>query len=214
MTPSREDYIKFIYAQNQKSIKVTNKMIADELKISPPSVSEMLNKLIEANQIERDSSAGYLLTKDGIRVAQTLIRKHRLWEVFLVNYLGYDWEDVHADAEVLEHATSDYLSDRLNEFLQYPEYCPHGSIIFGNTENKVDTLHPLSDSNVHESVVIAEVADDRVFLEYLSNKGLHVGNVITIVSINAYDETRTLKSDDRIIEISNKATEEILVRKL
>ncbi len=214
MTPSREDYIKFIYGQNQKKIKVTNKKIAEELKISPPSVTEMLNKLVEANQIIKDGTLGYTLTQEGTRIAQTLIRKHRLWEVFLVNYLGYDWEDVHADAEVLEHATSDYLSERLNEFLQYPEYCPHGSIIFGNTEETKETIFKLSEINLHESVVIAEVVDDRVFLEYLSHKNISVGDVITLVAISNYDATRTLKVDDRLVEISNQAAEEIFIRKM
>ena len=116
MSPNREDYIKTIFNQNEKNIKLNNKRLAELLNVSPASTSEMIRKLIESGHVERDSKKGLTLTTKGREEAETLVQKHRLWEVFLVEHLGYSWTEVHDDAEILEHSTSDKLAKRLNQF--------------------------------------------------------------------------------------------------
>lgn len=213
MTPNREDYIKIIYTSNLQSKKVTNKMIADKLGISAPSVSEMLSKLIESGLISKDNSLGYRLEEKGILEAQDLLRKHRLWEVFLVDYLGYDWNEVHEDAEVLEHATSNILADRLNQFLQNPETCPHGSEIYGNSKSKVHYV-PLGEVSLNETIRIGKVHDHPDLLDYLGHKEIHIGNTYEVTYISPYDNSLTLKSSEQSIEISEMAAKEIFIERI
>lgn len=213
MTPNREDYIKAIYSANISQQRITNKMIAQELGISAPSVSEMLNKLVETDRVAKDDVLGYVLTKSGILEAQQLIRKHRLWEVFLVEHLGYSWDDVHDDAEILEHATSEVLADRLNSFLGNPEFCPHGGIIYGNGEHDGHTSRLVLDMHVGEVGIITEVGDHKRFLNYLVNKGIHLGMVLKVLAIDEYDQSRTLLIDGKEVWVTEGATQEIYVRR-
>lgn len=207
MTPSREDYLKSIYTANQSGIRVTNKMIAHDLHLSPPSVSEMINKLMEEGKITKDDDKGYRLTTHGQRDAQQVLRKHRLWEVFLVDYLGYAWDEVHDDAEVLEHATSDSLADRLNDFLKHPQHCPHGSIIFGNAQEFVQK--PLTQFTVGDKVEISAFSDDRKFLQYVKTKGIQISTILEVVAIDPFDQTYECLMDNNLVVISQLAAKEI-----
>lgn len=105
MTPNKEDYLKIIYELGGTDKKINNKEIVERLAVSAASVSEMMSKLLKEGFIERVPYQGVQLTAEGLRKASTLIRKHRLWEVFLVEHLGYSWNEVHAEAEVLEHVS-------------------------------------------------------------------------------------------------------------
>ncbi|MGX7099689.1 metal-dependent transcriptional regulator [Globicatella sanguinis] len=120
MSQSREDYVKFIY-ENGSSQLVSNKMIAKGLKVSAPSVSEMIVKLAAEGLLEYQPYQGAELTSKGIEMARNLIRKHEIWEYFLERELGYTKEEVHDLAEVLEHSTPNELADRLAKYIQYPE---------------------------------------------------------------------------------------------
>lgn len=212
MNVSREDYLKIIHSANLTGSKVTNKYIAQQLGISAPSVSEMISKLIDSGKIIKSDSLGYELTEDGRQEAENLIRKHRLWEVFLVNYLGYSWDAVHDDAEILEHATSDELATRLSAFLNDPEACPHGSAIYGNVKTPVEKIRiSLASLKEGEMGVIREVSDHKKFLNYMVTKGISIHDNVQVLSIDDYDGTRTLKIKDQIIEVSAQAVEEICV---
>lgn len=121
MSQSREDYIKYIYEHSQNDQLVSNKMIAQGLKISAPSVSEMIAKLAAENLVAYTPYQGMELTDSGRQMAQDLIRKHEIWEYFLAKELNYNQVEVHELAEVLEHATPDDLADRLAVYINYPK---------------------------------------------------------------------------------------------
>ena len=129
MTPNKEDYIKAIYKLGDKDEFVSNKAINQMLNLSAASTTEMLNKLVHDGTVEYIRYTGAKLTKKGIKVAERLIRSHKIWEVFLVNSLGFSGESVHEQAEVLEHSSSVEMTERLAEFLGNPTHCPHGGEI-------------------------------------------------------------------------------------
>lgn len=214
MTPHREDYIKAIYNYNENKEKVTNKLLAESLEISPPSVSEMISKLIEAKILTKDKVYGYLLSEKGCLEAQRLINKHRLWEVFLVEHLGYTWDQVHDDAEVLEHATSDLLLDRLNEFLKYPTFCPHGSVIYGN-ESQLSKLEALSNIRKGKIFTIRKISDGEGLASYLFNKKVSLDRSYTLNNIDSFDGSIEIKDEEgTLISLSSKAMNMIYVEVL
>jgi DtxR family Mn-dependent transcriptional regulator len=129
MNISKEDYLKTIYELGGEKEQVSNKDIAKVLKISPPSVSEMIKKLLQDGYVEYTVYQGIRLTEYGAEEARKIRRRHLLWEVFLVEKLGYDPEEVHDEAEKLEHVTNKKLEEKLDEYLNYPKVCPHGSNI-------------------------------------------------------------------------------------
>ena len=120
MTPNREDYLKIILELGGDTTKVNNKQIVSSLDVSAASVSEMISKLVKEELVEHSPYQGVQLTASGLQKASSLIRKHRLWEVFLVEHLDYSWNEVHDDAEVLEHVTSEHLADHLENYLNHP----------------------------------------------------------------------------------------------
>lgn len=121
MTPNKEDYLKMIYELGGNNKKVSNKQLVTRLMVSAASVSEMVTKLLKEGFVEHVPYQGIQLTQAGLQKASALVRKHRLWEVFLVNYLGYAWNEVHEEAEVLEHVTSIELARRLDKYLISPK---------------------------------------------------------------------------------------------
>ena len=129
MTPNKEDYLKCIYEISTLEEKITNKEIAARMHVSPPAVTEMLKKLSSEGFISKENQKGYLLTELGLQQVSDLYRKHRLIEVFLIKNLGYTPEEIHEEAEVLEHTVSDHFIEQLEKLLDYPLYCPHGGTI-------------------------------------------------------------------------------------
>lgn len=211
MTPHREDYLKAIYSANVKFEKVTNKMLSEFLEISPPSVSEMLSKLVEANVIMKDKALGYVLSERGAKEAQQLLNKHRLWEVFLVEHLGYSWNEVHDDAEVLEHATSQLLLDRMNAFLNYPSSCPHGSVIYGNEVKGAITIK-LSDCSSGDRVIFKRIDEVQGLVEHLYKKRATLDQTYQIISVNGFDGSYELHDDSgRCFSLSDKVCQMIYV---
>ena len=132
MSKSLEDYLKGIYLLKKRK-QYSNKNLAEYLNISPASVSEMIKKLSNENYLILEGR-NIKLTKKGSDIAVNIIRKHRVWEVFLVEKLGYDKDEIHEEAEVLEHVTSEKLLQKLEKFLFYPKECPHGSPIFYDSD--------------------------------------------------------------------------------
>lgn len=209
LTGSREDYIKAVYLNNESQIKTTNKDLADLFSISPASVSEMMKKLINLEHVTKDVKLGYRLNKQTQQEAQNLIRKHRLWEVFFVEKLQLNWADVHQDAEILEHATSDLIANGLNEFLGFPQYCPHGSLIYGNggIENLV-ALTQLKESN---KGTLIKVKDSKELLAYLEEQSLHLNTEFEVLKIESYQGNIHLQLMDRTISISYKAAQDLYI---
>ncbi|MGX7203900.1 metal-dependent transcriptional regulator [Enterococcus pingfangensis] len=215
MTPNREDYLKLILELGGDKEKVSNKKIVAGLSISGASVSEMINKLVKEELVEHSPYQGVQLTPTGLEKASALVRKHRLWEVFLVDHLGYSWNEVHDEAEVLEHVTSSQLEQKLDNYLNHPAFCPHGGMI------------PKQDQTVHEkerqtlvnypegtNIRIARVLDEKDLLDYLMALGIKIHEDYTITNIAAYEGPITLKNEQKEVSISYKAASTIFVDSL
>ena len=213
MTPNKEDYLKLMYELGAYRNKIPNKSIVSGLNVSPASVSEMISKLEKDQLVTHTPYQGVQLTEKGMAYASSLIRKHRLWEVFLVQHLNYSWEEVHVEAEILEHATSDILSNRLEVFLNNPEFCPHGGIIpsldtFVEEPNQLT----LNSRQEQEQVIIKRVLDESDLLEYLAEIGLQINDVMTISKVGAYEGPITLTNQEgQEIMISYKAAANVFV---
>ena len=174
-TLSEENYLKAIYHIGKQSKgKVRATAIAEELTNSPASVVDMLRRLTEKKLIQYDKSKGARLTDHGHKIALLIVRKHRLWEVFLHDKLGYTWDEVHDIAEQLEHIRDYDLPDRLEKFLGFPEYDPHGDPI-PRSNGKLPVLKskPLSAIEVNRKIKITSVSDNSPdFLRYLDKQGI------------------------------------------
>ncbi len=146
MTPNKEDYLKCIYEIGIDLHKITNKEIAARMQVSPPAVTEMIKRMKSENLILKDKECGYLLTDLGLKLVSELYRKHRLIEVFLVHHLDYTSDQIHEEAEVLEHTVSDLFVERLDKLLGFPKTCPHGGTIPAKGELLVEINNlPLAD---------------------------------------------------------------------
>lgn len=212
MTPNKEDYLKMIFELGGTEMKVNNKQIVEGMNVSAASVSEMMTKLLKEGYIERTPYQGVQLTEDGLRKASKLVRKHRLWEVFLVEHLGYSWNDVHQEAEILEHVSSMELTNRLDAYLEYPQHCPHGGMIPKEDGIVAETeREPLSEKKHYQRVKIQRVLDEKDLLDYLVSIGIDVGDVYQIVNVGEYEGPITLESSGKQIQISHKAAAKIFI---
>ena len=211
MSPNREDYIKIIFNQNEKQEKLNNKKLASYLNVSPASTSEMVRKLIESGHVDRDKTMGLMLTSKGRKEAEALVQKHRLWEVFLVEHLGYSWTEVHDDAEILEHGTSEKLAKRLNKFLNYPKTCPHGEIIYGNAHDLEDNTQNLTKLKKDQVAEFKRVRDTGELLEYLEAIDFEIGDQFIVKDILPYDGQIIIIKDDHELYITRQAAEDIYV---
>ncbi|MBD9911019.1 metal-dependent transcriptional regulator [Enterococcus faecium] len=215
MTPNREDYLKIILELGGDTTKVNNKQIVSSLDVSAASVSEMVSKLVKEELVEHSPYQGVQLTASGLQKASSLIRKHRLWEVFLVEHLDYSWNEVHDDAEVLEHVTSEHLADHLENYLNHPEHCPHG----GSIPKKEEVVHEerrqtLESYPVGTKVRIARVLDEKELLDYLVTIDLNINEEYEIIDIAAYEGPITIQNDRKKIPVSFKAASTIFVDKI
>ena len=215
MIPNREDYLKIILELGGDTTKVNNKQIVSSLDVSAASVSEMISKLVKEELVEHSPYQGVQLTASGLQKASSLIRKHRLWEVFLVEHLDYSWNEVHDDAEVLEHVTSEHLADHLENYLNHPEHCPHG----GSIPKKEEVVHEerrqtLESYPVGTKVRIARVLDEKELLDYLVTIDLNINEEYEIVDIAAYEGPITIQNDRKKIPVSFKAASTIFVDKI
>ena len=205
----RDDYILAIYDLIEKKETATNKKIAEILGIKAASVSEMLKKLVEEGEVYTENKS-ILLTETGKMRARTLLTKHRLWELFLVEYLGYSWKNVHEDAKALEYVTSNGLKDRLNEFLNKPKHCPHGNEIYENHPD-VDKLKKLSELSKGVKCRLHKVEDDRDLLEYLVEKKINLGDEFIIKDIDNFDDSVLVSSESEDKHIAGRAAVRMMV---
>lgn len=205
----RDDYILAIYDLIEKKETATNKKIAEILGIKAASVSEMLKKLVEEGEVYTENKS-ILLTETGKMRARALLTKHRLWELFLVEYLGYSWQNVHQDAKALEYVTSNGLKDRLNEFLNKPMHCPHGNEIYENHPD-TDKLKKLSEVSKGISCRLHKVEDDRDLIEYLEEKKIALGDEFVVKDIDNFDDSILVSSESEDKHIAGKAAVRMMV---
>jgi len=205
----RDDYISAIYELIEKKEIATNKKISEILGVKAASVSEMLKKLVEEGEVYTENKS-ILLTETGKMRARALLTKHRLWELFLVEYLGYSWQDVHEDAKALEYVTSNGLKDRLNEFLNKPMHCPHGNEIYENHPD-TDKLKKLSEVSKGISCRLHKVEDDRDLIEYLEEKNIALGDEFVVKDIDDFDDSILVSSASEDKHIAGKAAVRMMV---
>lgn len=214
MTPKKEDYLKAIYTLGGQKTMVSNKQISEVLQIAPASVTEMLGKMNREALIHYEPYKGSRLTDKGKQAAISLVRGHQLWEVFLSKHLGYSWSDAHEDAELLEHVMPERLMNRLDRFLNYPEYCPHGNAI-PKADGQSDSV-PLQTLNllpVGEPSCIRRVTEEKELLDYLQEAGITIGSHIYITEAAAFEGPVTLQLEEKRVQISYKAACHIYVDK-
>lgn len=228
MTANREDYLKQIYKLGGAENFISNKHLAFSLNVSPPSVSEMIAKLSKEGLVTYEAYKGVKLTEEGRKKSVFLARSHRLWEVFLIEKLGYDWSDAHIDAELLEHVTPERLEKRLYAFLGKPKRCPHGEIIpdYEDMGIKDEGLIYLSDMDCGKMARLTRVKEEKELLDYLQDLGVVIGSTIKIINKGEYegnitfemiavesiDDKEKRNSTSKSITVSHKAAQRIFVR--
>lgn len=200
LTTAEENYLKAIYHLSDGGTKsVSTNDVAAEMKTKPASVSDMLRKLGDKEVIEYRKYYGVNITEEGKKYALTTIRKHRLWEVFLVDKLQFAWDEVHEVAEELEHIKSPLLIQRLDEYLNYPKFDPHGDPIpdeFGDVRARPRLA--LNEMDIDSSGQIVAVKDSSAaFLKYLDKVGAYIGARIKILDKVEFDGSMEILVDQK-----------------
>ncbi len=202
-TRSQEDYLKALYNLHGDSRPVPTRELAHRLGISSPSVSEMVTRLTAQGLVEHDRYRGQQLTREGRKVALELVRHHRLLEMFLVQVLGYSWDEVHEEAERLEHVISERMEQRIFELLGRPELDPHGHAI-PTRAGKVRPVseRPLSECRAGERVIVQGVSDDDpARLRELERRGLLPGTHVDVVAESAYEGPIEVRMKGRRVSV-------------
>ncbi|MFD0794161.1 metal-dependent transcriptional regulator [Mucilaginibacter litoreus] len=212
-TLAEENYLKAIYKLSIATGNVSTNQIAAELATKASSVTDMVRKLAEKAMINYTRYQGVSLTRSGEKVALSIIRRHRLWEYFLVEKLNFKWDEVHDMAEEMEHISSTELIDRLDAFMGYPTHDPHGDPIPDCNGNfKTTELKPISAIKVNDCGVISGVRDhSAAFLQYLEKQGLTIGKKIAVKEIINYDNTVVLETNKKQVQISRDVANNLLI---
>ena len=212
---AEENYLKAIYHLSSSGQKQVNtNAIAERLETKPASVSDMIRKLSDKGVITHVKYQGVNITEKGKQKALSVIRKHRLWEVFLVSKLNFHWDEVHVIAEQLEHIRSSLLISRLDEFLGYPKFDPHGDPI-PNEDGIISTkprviLSDLSQGTI--SQLVSMIDTGTAFLNYLDKIGMKIGTKIKILDTIEFDGSMEIEADyDKSITISKQVADNLLV---
>ena len=191
-TLSEENYLKVIYHLGKETkVKISPTAIAEALNNNPASVVDMLKKLVDKKLIQYEKSKGVRLTEKGKKIALLIIRKHRLWEVFLLEKLEYSWDEVHEIAEQLEHIQNPQLADRLDKFLGFPQYDPHGDPIPSASGEMADIYKTiLSEVAEGKTCQVVGVKDtSSSFLQYLKKLDIGIGTKITLLEKIPFDSS-------------------------
>ena len=212
---SEENYLKAVYALSQEGPgKITPTFIAEALGNNPASVLDMLKKLSYKKLLSYDKVKGAKLTEKGAKVAVEIVRKHRLWEVFLLEKLGYSWGEVHEIAEQLEHIHHTDLADRLDKFLGYPDYDPHGDPIPDkNGKVPVSKSQPLSELALGKKAKVVNVDDSSPdLLKYLDKQGISLNTTLVIKEVQNFDQSLLIElNGKKEIFLSREASRKIYV---
>lgn len=214
LTRSVEDYLKAIYRLSPEGRAASTSEIAHLLELSPPSVSGMVKRLSELGLLEHLPYKGVQLTPEGRRAALRMVRRHRLIEAYLVEFLGYSWDIVHAEAERLEHAVSDSLVERMAAALGHPAVDPHGDPIptaDGSIEELAST--PLAVLQVGDTAEIVRVAEgDSERLRYLATLGLRPGAVVTLLDRQPFGGPLTIETRGEVQVVGQSLANVLLCR--
>jgi DtxR family Mn-dependent transcriptional regulator len=216
MTRSEENYLKAIFHLGGGDPKsITTNAIAEQMETKPSSVTDMAKKLAEKGLVDYVRYQGVSLTEAGVQTALSIIRKHRLWEVFLVKKLDFTWDEVHEVAEQLEHIKSEKLIDKIDELLDFPKYDPHGDPIptkDGKFQERDEKL--LSEMPINSKGVCVGVKDSSVpFLKFLDKNNIALGNTIQILDKEDFDNSLRIRMEGNEMRISHQIASNLFVKK-
>ena len=210
---SAQEYLQAIYRLQIEPAPVSTTELAAYLEVTPASVTGMVRKLHRQGLVEHLPYQGVTLTPAGRQEALRLLRIHRLWELFLTRVLGISWDEVHAEAHRLEHATSDRLADRLAEFLDQPQADPHGQPI-PSREGTLPARNslPLSLVEAGQAVILAEVPDGNPeLLRYLGDLALYPGAAIQVIAVAPFAGPLTIRLGESEQVLGRELAEQLLV---
>lgn len=218
LSAAEENYLKAIFKIYERTQKnASTNAIANLMKTSAASVTDMIKRLSEKELINYEPYKGVSLTFDGNKLATQLIRKHRLWEVFLVKKLRFGWDQVHDIAEQLEHIQSKDLVTRLDAYLDYPKFDPHGDPI-PNAEGKFTLRAQTVLSDMHKGLhgtVVGVRNNDSDFLKYLNKLNIKLGTRISIIDAIPFDGSMEIVIDGKTtIQISKAVASNLLLKKI
>jgi DtxR family Mn-dependent transcriptional regulator len=215
MTFSEENYLKTIYHLTTISdTEVSTNAIAEKMETKASSVTDMLKKLAEKDLVHYKKYQGVSLTENGKLAAKMIVRKHRLWEVFLVEKLDFSWDEVHDVAEQLEHIKSEKLINKLDDFLGNPTEDPHGDPI-PDVHGRIIKIEKqlLSELTENQSGICVGVKDtSSEFLKYLDKQEIALGSKIEIIGKESFDLSLKIKVDGKDLTISNKIASNLFVK--
>lgn len=212
---TEENYLKSIYHLGSETLHVntSTNSIAEYLSIKPATVTAMLKKLREKKLISYERYGKVSLTKKGNELALHIIRKHRLWEVFLVEKLHFQWDEVHEVAEQLEHIRSEKLTDKLDAFLQFPDYDPHGDPI-PDIKGRIKVLSKmtLAEAVCGKTYTVVAVKDSsRDFLNYLKQLQITLSTPVRVVQIIEFDRSMVIAVKGKELTVSEKFASNLLI---
>ena len=215
MTFSEENYLKTIYHLTIISdAEISTNAIAEKMETKASSVTDMLKKLAEKDLVNYKKYQGVSLTDQGKTAAKMIVRKHRLWEVFLVDKLDFSWDEVHDIAEQLEHIKSEKLINKLDDFLGNPTEDPHGDPI-PDANGQIVKIEKQLLSELYETqtgICVGVKDTSSEFLKYLDKQGIALGSKIEIMGKESFDLSLKIKVDQRDLSISNKIASNLFVK--
>jgi DtxR family transcriptional regulator, Mn-dependent transcriptional regulator len=212
-TASEENYIKAIYHLQEEGGTVNTNAVAEKLATKAASVTDMMKKLSAKKLLNYKPYYGFTLSTEGKKAALFIIRRHRLWEYFLSQKLGFEWEEVHYLAEELEHVSSKVLIDRLDEFLGFPPFDPHGDPIPDNKGRiAVRNNLPLFLLPKNKPGIVCQVTNQSAeMLELLKHKNIGIGTKLEVKKHFPFDQSIELKIKRQIVTISEQLAKNIFV---
>ena len=212
---AEENYLKVIFHLQQESKGgVSTNAIAEKMETNPSSATDMVQKLADKELVSYVRYKGARLTDAGKLVAVNIVRKHRLWEVFLVEKLNFHWDEVHEIAEQLEHIKSEVLIEKLDQFLDYPDYDPHGDPIPDKNGNiKSADKRLLSELAKKDKGILVGVRETSAeFLQFLDKRNIAIGTPITILGKEFFDGSMVIQVNREQFFISKKIAENLYIQ--
>jgi len=211
---SKEDYLSIIYKHKDGNDEIKANVIADNLQVSNAAVTDMLKKLSGDGYIKYKKYKGIHLTQNGEDYARNIVRRHRIWEIFLNQIVGIPWDKVHDEANRLEHSSSDDLISKMEEMLDFPEFDPHGDPIpakDGSIPKQKKSI-PLMKLQKNQTGIVTRVNDfDNNFLKYISKIGIDLNKKIFVKDLFDFDRSMQIKIGDKEINISSTIAANIFV---
>ncbi len=212
---AEENYLKTIYAlEREYGNEVSTNLIANKIKTKASSVTDMLKKLALKKLVIYKKYQGVYLTEPGRLTALRVIRKHRLWECFLVQKLNFKWDEVHDIAEQLEHVKSELLISKLDAFLRFPKLDPHGDPI-PDEQGRIIKRQTMSivEMKIGASGTLVGVKDSsETFLKYLNKKNLGLGDKVKVIDIEPYDNSYHIETKTHRLVITSNVAENLLIK--